>query len=105
MIPWIVVDIPTHPLKNAKWVEVFAHIRRESDGEVRKYITHEILKEGEEYPNVFNWADGNFSCDCNRDMFFHRKLDEDIPCSERLYKVALENPVTGEIYYSEWEDK
>ena len=48
--------------------------------------------EGEYYDNIlFQWEEGNYSCDCNRAWFFARagkKPEFDVPCGDdKLYKV------------------
>ena len=103
---WQTVEIKTHPLKNARWVRCVARIRKNATGEVRRYETDEILEDGETHPSVFKWEENNFSCDCNRELFFERSAGNEIEteeCSDGRFSVNLENPVTGEIYYREFE--
>jgi hypothetical protein len=105
---WRTIDIPSHPIDGGRWVAVVAHIRCNDTGEVRKRSTEEILKDGEAEPDPFNWEENNFSCDCNRRLFFGyavgRKYEDmpDTDCTNGQYSVNLENPVTGEIYYKEF---
>lgn len=94
--------------KGDDFVEVHAHIRLNSTGETRVYVTDEILEEGELHPSTFNWAENNYSCDCNRQIFFMLSIgieldDDDSPCTSKRYSVQLVNPVTGEIYYNEFK--
>lgn len=92
------------------WVKINAHIKEVSSGEVRVYETEEpiYLVEGGLNLSVFNWEDNNYSCDCNRRIFFERangieiEFDE-YDCSDGGFLVNLENPKTGEIYYREFE--
>lgn len=56
----------------------------------------------------FIWEDGNYSCDCNRALFFERAKigDKDawpeVPCGHELYRLdKLVVRETGEIVYSE----
>lgn len=106
---WIEVEKGMYPLKNSILVECIAEIRDNKTGEVREYETHEILEEGEEHPCVFNWEENNYSCDCNRRLFFKRakgeetKEDWDVPCSDGKYSVNLKNKKDGRIYYQEFE--
>ena len=102
---------PIHQREGMIWVEVVAHIRKNDTGEIRLYRTHEPLYKGEKAPNIFNWAENNYSCDCNRRLFFGRVIegedwwdcdDEDDECSDGQYSVNLQNPVTGEFYYKEY---
>lgn len=102
---WQEVEVTAHRFPNAKWVKVLVRIRNNATGEIREHFTHEILKVNEEFPSDFNWAENNYSCDCNRYLFFQRaKNDEesaDIKCSDGKYSVQLINPVTGTVYYDE----
>jgi hypothetical protein len=105
---WIEVDVPTHPLKNAKWVKIIAHIKRVFDGEVRKSEENAVLDNGDKFPDPYIWEDGNYSCDCNRELFFEcasgKSYDEvETECGDERFQVNLENPATGEIYYREFE--
>lgn len=90
------------------WVRVIAHIRKNSTGEVRQYETQEIMDEGQDKPNNFNWAENNYSCDCNREIFFERAIgkeieDRDNDCGHGKFSVNLQNPVTGDFYYTEFK--
>ena len=57
--------------------------------------------------NPFSWKEGNFSCDCNRHLFFteamtgKRDWNIIIPCGEILYSVLILDPVSGEILYKD----
>lgn len=104
MKDWIEVDIPTHRMKDAIWVKCIAEIRKNDIGEVREIETDEVLKNGSETPNIFNWEENNFSCDCNRAIFFGRANGEELdePCSDGKYSVNLKNAKDGKIYYREF---
>ena len=107
---WILVDDQHNNMlsQNTHWVEVIAHIRHNETQEIRRYRTEMIFFEDDEkYPLTFIWSEGNYSCDCNRKLFFeyvNGKKYEDIdhPCSDGQYSVNLENPKTGEIFYKEY---
>lgn len=81
-------------------MDAIAYIRRVSDGVVRKYKT--------DWPDdgmVYMWEDGNYACDCNRHLFFHRAIgeepEEDVPCGGSLYVVDAITLDSGEIVYAE----
>jgi hypothetical protein len=102
---WAEVAKSTHPIQDGRWVEVLANIRFNATGEVRQYATSEILMDGETQPSTFNWSENNFSCDCNREIFFFRAAGQVAPerdCTDGQYAVRLENPVTGQVYYEEF---
>jgi len=103
---WEVIKVDTHPLVDGRWVKVKAHIRNNATNVVRVYDTEEILKDDEECPNDWSWTNGNYGCDCNRELFFLRANGdvepEDSVCSTGRFSVNLQNPVTGEFYYKEF---
>jgi hypothetical protein len=49
-----------------------------------------IYEDEYEY-SEFMWTEGNYSCDCNRHLFFERAIgnepEEDMPCGNTLYKA------------------
>jgi hypothetical protein len=97
----------SRPIAGCQRVEAVAHIRNNSTGEVRLYKTDELLEDGSPHPNTFIWEEGNYSCDCNRALFFGYALNQqwediDHPCGEGGFSVALQNPVTGLFYYNEF---
>ena len=104
-----VVEKATHPIKNGGWVKVVAEIRKNDTGEVREYETDEILMNDEDYPNPFNWSDNNYSCDCNRLLFFNRAGNEEkeedwnVECTDGRFSVNLKNKKDGEYYYREFK--
>jgi hypothetical protein len=63
-------------------------ITRTADGEQRTYDhgdPHNVWDDVTEYM----WTEGNYGCDCNRHLFFHRaagaEADEDCACGETAY--------------------
>lgn len=81
------------------WVEIPAilHIRRNADGVVRTMP--------ETFNNYYLWSDGNYSCDCNRALFFARAVDEaepdEPPCGETAYCVQLTAADDGRLLYED----
>lgn len=105
---WIREDVPTHPIKDGAWVKIIAHLKNNETGEVRKYETSTCLDDGEPYPHAYIWEEGNYSCDCNRELFFDyaagKQYDEiETVCSDGRFSVNLENPATGEVWYREFQ--
>lgn len=105
---WIYVKDRTSKIDNHILVECIVEIRDNKTGEIREYETQELLGIGEEYPSVFNWGENNYSCDCNRRLFFKRVENEetdedwDMECSNGKFSVNLKNKKDGEIYYREF---
>src|SRR3990167_9381256 len=93
-----------HPQRNGRWVRVVAQIRNNATGEVRESSMPDILDNGEDAPHSFNWSDGNYSCDCNRELFWSRAAGvevEESECSEGRFSVRVINPATGKAFYDE----
>ena len=107
MEEWEEVDIPTHRLKDAKWVATVAEIRNHATGVVREYQDNSIMEDGAPEPSSFIWEDGNYACDCNRKLFFARAAGEDEDwereCSDGLYSVRVRNKKSGRVFYSEFD--
>jgi hypothetical protein len=61
--------------------------------------------------SVFDWGDGNNSCDCNRSLHFLRTMgmsNEDAwlhrdVCGDSAYRVQVRN-LQGDILYDEWAE-
>lgn len=102
---WIVVSSDKHSLN----VSVIAEIRNNETGEVVEYETVENMDMGDTHPSTFNWSDNNFSCDCNRNLFFKRakgvpETEEDwtSSCTNGKYSVNLKNKKDCKLYYKEF---
>ena len=85
-----------------KNVKAIACIRQESTGEVRRYPIDVQIESGIHDPYGV-WSEGNYSCDCNRELFFtgHEVDDRDLVCGDGVrFSVNIE--VDGEIVYQEY---
>lgn len=97
------------PHDTMEWVAQRVEIQRVADGEVRVEEDHHGLLNEDGSLASFIWSDGNYSCDCNRYLFFCWAADEeemdfeDIQCSDGLYRVNIYNPVDGVCHYREFE--
>ena len=73
------------------------YIRKNETGEIREY---KDTWNG----SSFIWSDGNFACDCNRELFFLRAKDEEEPedsmCGDDRYTIT-EIVCEGKIVYTE----
>lgn len=82
-------------------------IRNNKTGEVVIYEDYGYFDEYGSFHD-FIWSEGNYSCDCNRALFFYRAKDmpdpEDRDCGEELYSVRITRKSTGEILYDEFDD-
>ncbi len=81
-------------------------IRRNSDGAIRSYVDKYDWDDG------WIWTEGNFSCDCNRYLFFARaaglsedQVDKDDPnqCGDEAYSIKV-TATDGAVLYDEWDD-
>jgi hypothetical protein len=66
-------------------VPAIVYIRRNADGETRRFAF--------DYYGYYTWEEGNYSCDCNRALFFARAKGEEDPqnrpCGEEAYSVQI----------------
>lgn len=88
------------------WVRVIAYIRHNPTGEIRSGEDTMIWNEDGDCPETYNYEMGNFSCDCNRRIFYERfsgkAVDfENNECGKGEFSVRLVNPKTGDIFYDE----
>lgn len=63
-------------------------IRRNADGVIRAY------RDPYEWQGDYIWADGNYSCDCNRYLFFQRAIEPpeqegDCECGNGSFSVRI----------------
>lgn len=83
------------------------HITDEATGETVVYRDEQEYSEewDDEDPNptLFIWEEGNYSCDCNRRLFFERAKGNDPglnqPCGETRYSVLGYDRITGSILF------
>lgn len=108
-------------------MKIDVHITRVETGETRVY--HDDFEwtgySPEQFPWMddhspdvgakFQWAEGNYSCDCNRVLFFERVINpqydtaeddpNDVPCGEGLFRVKIVEHGTDRIIYEEVHDE
>jgi hypothetical protein len=105
-VNWPVVEVPTHPLRSGHWTNEIVRLRDNATQEVREFVQNTIIEPGEEHPSEFIWEEGNYSCACNRRLFFARAGNEDDPeehpCGDGPYAVQLLHPETREVFYDEF---
>jgi len=71
-------------------------IRKNSTGEVRIY---DMECEWDADGSMFSWTEGNYGCDCNRELFFERANGIEIHtewCSVRRFSVLYAQLPNGE---------
>jgi hypothetical protein len=83
---------------------IIVHIRKNETGEVRIYHSF-VYFDDMDLPSVFSWQYGNYSCDCNRRLFFARANNEEedwkSKCGNGEYSVNIF--LDNECIYSEFE--
>lgn len=106
MTEWQELSIEQSLPDGSVWVRIIAMIRNNISGQIIEHEAIGILDDNEDMPSSYIWEDGNYACDCNRELFFERakgnELD-DTTCGENRYSVRLINPVDGRIFYDEFE--
>ena len=94
-------DITRTDKDGSPWVKILVYIRNNMTGEVRKH-DDEVWWDGD-YPSDYMWSEGNYSCDCNRYLFFQRakgESEDNVPhCGENMYSVNIVNPKNGASLY------
>lgn len=76
-------------------------IRRNADGQIVECTDLDAITN----TSIYQWTDGNFSCDCNRHIFFEGEYDEYVSCGEDKYAIQLYNADTGELLVDEFESR
>ena len=67
-----------------QWIPCIVQIRRNSDGLTRNWET--------DFSGEYIWSEGNYSCDCNRSLFFGYAICEgwtEQPCGYDGYSVRI----------------
>ena len=77
-------------------IKVKITIRKNATGEIRTFEDNMSVWLDDGIPNCFMWDEGNYSCDCNRFLFFERAggLEPDWdegPCGHDAYSVNIES--------------
>ena len=77
-------------------MKIAVHIRRNSNGVVRTHVSEWDDLHGFEW----QWTEGNYGCDCNRELFFDRASgdedsSDDCQCGETAYTVLKCEQVDG----------
>ena len=72
---------------------------------IEQISTGEVISHLNENYNEYMWREGNYSCDCNRELFFYRAKGIDkwdkVKCSEGRYRVWVSD--NGKNVYDEIE--
>ena len=96
---YIVEKQPPHDKDT--WVKIIAHIRDNTNNKIKLYTTESIWDFDNNEPHTYIWQDGNYSCDCNRHLFFYDDWGGE--CGDGGFSVNLQNPKTGEYFYKEFD--
>ena len=76
-------------------------LKKTSTGEIRKHIA----PDENWFDAEFMWTDGNYSCDCNRALYFARAAGEDDTeaweqkCGDSAYKMISVVDGDGEVIW------
>ena len=85
-------------------VKGIAYIRKEATGEVHEYHTDIQIDSGIHDPWEV-WSEGNYGCDCNRELFFsaHEVDVCDLKCGDGV-RFSVNIRVDGEMVYQEYAE-
>lgn len=85
-------------------VPILVHIRKNDTGEIRIYNCMTYFDDAD-LPSIYVWEDGNYSCDCNRRLFFARinneEEDWESGCSDTEYSINIF--LDNDCIYSEFD--
>lgn len=75
-------------------------IKRMADGLI---AIHQEPGDWETDLNEFQWCDNNYSCDCNRELFFERACGNkpglgDVECGDTAFRIRVLNAEGRELY-------
>lgn len=87
-------------------IDVVVHIMDNTTGQCVSFDDYLLWDYEDDIPDTYIWERGNFQCDCNRGSFFDKVLGQekdDYECGDGRYSVNLQNPVTGEYFYTEFK--
>lgn len=67
--------------------KVVIHIKKNTTGVIRKHV-YEV---DDQYDDMqgFMWNDGNYACDCNRELFYERSEDPDYDADTKCGKTRF----------------
>lgn len=89
---------------NIDWVPIRVDIYAVAQDDLVTYEDVGIFDVAAQEVDTSIWAEGNFSCDCNRADFFAEAQqlpdDEEAPCGDTRYRVRLAS-LTGRVIYDE----
>jgi hypothetical protein len=93
--------------KETETVPGIAFIRKEETGEVRQ-SKHNIQIDSGIHDPWHMWSEGNYSCDCNRELFFERSKnvemdDRNLVCGDGV-RFSVNIKVDGEMVYQEYAE-
>jgi len=84
------------------WVRIILYIKDNITGKVVKRHT-ETIWQPELQDMLFIWTEGNFSCDCNRRIFYEGySEDSHYQCGMSEYSINIMNPENGQWIYREF---
>jgi len=86
-------------------MKIDVYIKNNETGEVRVYhddFNWQDYEGGTALSRIlYQYGEGNYSCDCNRELFFARSVGEegdDVSCSETRFTITkITNRATGEV--------
>lgn len=88
-------DLIKKKMTMVNWCKITAHILNETTGEIKISEHDAIYDRDTDGPSLFIWEEGNFSCDCNRSLFFDGKTHA---CGDEKFKVNIYNLKESLIY-------
>lgn len=76
---------------------------------IRREVAHEAeWEDTDDSATEFMWTEGNYSCDCNRSLFYRGAAgepeDDRRPCGDERFALTVQSH-GGDVVYDEMEDR
>ena len=90
-------------------IPVKVKIRENSSNFIQEYDSFLFKDPDTGKALIWIWEEGNYSCDCNRRLFFYQNIgielaDSALECGEGKYSVEISN-INGQVIYSDfWKE-
>jgi hypothetical protein len=95
--------VKTPPHDTSEWVKIELRIKDKETGEIRSLITDGIWSDEDDEVSTFIYSEGNFSCDCNRFLFFNEAAgidneDTKTECGDVKFLVNIYTTKGKQVY-------
>lgn len=93
-------------VEETNWVDIVVQIKNNETKEIRQLKDKGIWDDENDCFAEFIWSEGNYSCDCNRELMFGRAKEIEIDnekCGDDKFSLNIFDPKTDKCWYREFE--